>query len=273
MVPLTQIHSIPAQPQSAPCETIGWLPHPRLRRWVFGYAGFRAGALTRIPHRLLPLNHATLLIDFTDPYALVTGARSTPTLAGHTDWAYGVSVGLTPAGVSALFGVPMPELAETAARLSDVRGRGVAGLAERLGAAPDWPTRFALLDTVLTSWAADTVADRQSDGGLVAAAWWRLSHSPERLRIGALADRLGVSRRYLELGFRRQIGLSPATVARTARFQRAVGSLLHGTDLAGTAADTGYADQPHFTREVRALSGLTPTELCAFLQDHLPRPG
>ncbi|MGX7673287.1 helix-turn-helix domain-containing protein [Plantactinospora sp. DSM 117369] len=271
MARLTQIHSIPAEPQAVACETIVRLPHPRLRHHVLGYAGFRAGARVRIPHRLLPLSYAILLVDFADPYALVTGARRTATVAGQTDWAYGVSVGMTPAGVSALLGVPMPELAEATVPLSELVGRRAAGLAERLGAAPDWPSRFALLDQVLTGWLAG--APPGPAGGLVTAAWWRLSHSPERLRIGALADRLGVSRRYLELGFRRQIGLSPAAVARTARFQHAIGLLVEGADLAGTAAVTGYADQPHFTREVRALSGLTPTALCAFLQDHAPGSG
>ncbi|GIG87410.1 helix-turn-helix transcriptional regulator [Plantactinospora endophytica] len=264
MARLTQIHSIPAEPQDVPCETIVRHPHPRLRQHVLGYAGFRAGARRRIPHRLLPLSYAILLVDFADPYTLVTGARSRATVAGRTDWAYGVSVGLTPVGASALLGVPMPELAGVTAPLPDLVGPRADGLAERLGAAPDWPSRFGHLDRVLAGWLAGAPADRQD--GLVSAAWWRLSHSPQRLRVGALADRLGVSRRYLELGFRRQVGLSPATVARTARFQHALGLLVEGADLAGAAADTGYADQPHFTREVRALSGLTPTELCAFLQ-------
>ncbi|GAB3978206.1 helix-turn-helix domain-containing protein [Plantactinospora veratri] len=266
MARLTQLHSIPAEAQAVACESIVRLPHPRLRQHVLGYAGFRAGSVTRIPHRLLPLSYAILLVDFADPDALVTGARSTATVAGRTDWAYGVSVGLTPAGVSALLGVPMPELTEVTAPLSDLAGPRAAGLAERLCGAPDWPSRFALLDRVLAGLLAGAPAG--SADALATAAWWRLSHSPERLRIGVLADRLGVSRRRLELGFRRQIGLTPGTVARTARFQHAVRLLVQGADLAGTAAETGYADQPHFTREVRALSGLTPTELCAFLQDH-----
>jgi hypothetical protein len=34
-------------------------------------------------------------------------------------------------------------------------------------------------------------------------------------------------------------------------------------DLAAVAADAGYADQPHLTRECKALSGLTPAALSA----------
>jgi AraC-like DNA-binding protein len=215
------------------------------------------------------LNLATLIIDFTGPYGLVTGPRSTPTVYGQTCWRHGISIGLTPAGVSALLGVQMRELAEGTARLTDYLGHRDAELAERLGRAPDWPTRFALLDERLAAWSA---ADRQQDG-LVTEAWWRLQRGADRLRIGALADELGVSRRYLELGFQRQIGLAPATVARIARFQRAMHLLSQGSGLLRTAVDSGYADQPHFNREMRAMAGVTPTELCAFLQYRRLAPG
>jgi AraC-like DNA-binding protein len=142
-----------------------------------------------------------------------------------------------------------------------VLGSRAAVLAERLGGAPDWPARFAVLDALLPTWCAEDRPD-----GLLTRAWWRLQRGPGRLRIGALAGELGVSRRGLELRFQRQLGLSPATVARVARFQRAVHLLGQGHDLARVAVESGYADQPHLHREMRSMAGVTPTELCAFLQ-------
>ncbi|MFC6015829.1 helix-turn-helix domain-containing protein [Plantactinospora solaniradicis] len=269
MARLTQVHSVPVRSQSGPCETISGLPHPRLRPYVLGYAGFRSATGAPVRHRVLPLNVTTLIVDFAGPGGVVSGPRSTSTVSGRTWWGHGVSIGLTPAGVLALLGVPMPELAEGSGRLADFLGRRDAELTERLGDAPDWAGRFAVLDDRLAAWSA---TDRRQDGP-VGAAWWRLQHPGRRLRIGALAEELGVSRRYLELGFRRQIGLSPATVARIARFQRAVHLLGHGSGLPRTAVESGYADQPHFNREVRAMAGVTPTELCAFLQYLRSAPG
>jgi AraC-like DNA-binding protein len=43
-----------------------------------------------------------------------------------------------------------------------------------------------------------------------------------------------------------------------------------GTTLAA-AATHGYADQAHLTREVRALAGVAPSALFAFVQDTLQR--
>jgi AraC-like DNA-binding protein len=259
---VTHVHSIATRVHPEPCETIAGLSHPRLRPYVVGYAGFRSASGASVPHRVLPFNLATMIIDFAGPSRLVTGPRSVPTVYEQTVWGYGVSIGLTPAGVSALLGVPMPELVESTAPLADFLGRREVELAERLGEAPDWPTRFALLDEQLTAWLA---VDRRKDG-LAVHAWWRLQQSADRLRIGVLAAELDVSRRTLELAFQRQIGLSPGTVARIARFQRALYMLTRHTALVRTAVDCGYADQPHFNREIRAMAGVTPTELCAFLQ-------
>ncbi|WP_222107492.1 helix-turn-helix transcriptional regulator [[Actinomadura] parvosata] len=114
-------------------------------------------------------------------------------------------------------------------------------------------------------------------------AWRRLQEPPDgqlsepgrklrepggRVTVEGVAAELGVSRRYLELGFRRVVGLSPKTVARVARFQRAVRALSRPAAVLDEAAVAcGYADQPHLTREVRAMAGMTPGQLFAFVQD------
>jgi AraC-like DNA-binding protein len=213
-----------------------------------------------------------MIIDFTGSTRLVTGPRSAPVVCEQTGWGHGVTVGLTPAGAAGLLGVPMRELVGDTARLADFRSLGHRDveLAERLGEAPDWPARFAVLDEVLDELLDEQLTARLTAGWrpdeLAMHAWWRLQQFPGRLPIGALADELGVSRRNLELRFQRQVGLSPGTVARIARFQRAVGMLTQPAGLLRTAVECGYADQPHFNREIRAMAGLTPTQLCAFLQ-------
>jgi AraC-like DNA-binding protein len=156
----------------------------------------------------------------------------------------------------------MATLTGATAGLDDLLGRRAAELVERLDAAPGWQARFAVLDALLARWLRpdprpDVPATR---------AWNRIQDVSGRLPVGALAAELGVSRRRLETGFRREFGLTPKTVARVARFQRAAGLLGAPSGTFAAAAACGYADQPHFNREVRALAGITPTELRAFLQ-------
>lgn len=258
---MTSVHSIPVQKQSAPCESVLRLPDPRLRFFVVGYSGFRSGTGTAVRHRVLPVNVTTLIIDLTGGSRVITGPCADFTVHARHAWCEGVSVGLTPAGTSALLGVPARALLGETVTLADVLPREAA-LAERLATAPGWASRFAILDQELVR----RLDDRGPADGLVTRAWTRLQRPGPRLSVDGLAGRLGISRRYLEVRFQREIGLTPRSVARIARLQHAVGRLVRPADLARIATDCGYADQPHFTREIRTMTGLTPTQLCALLQ-------
>jgi AraC-like DNA-binding protein len=253
---------MPVVAQAAACVTAVGPVHPRLRGSVFGYGMSRSGSGAAVEHRLLPLAATVLVVDVGAATAVVTGARGDATTRGPTTWGHTMTVGLTPAGAAGLLGVPMRELAGRTVTLADLLGRGRAGeLVERLAAAPA-KDRFALLDGVLTGWAA---AGARPPERAVTEAWRRLQLA-DRPRVGALADELGVGRRRLERGFREEIGLTPGTVARIARFQRAVGELARGASLAGAAVASGFADQPHLTRETRAMTGITPGALSAIVQ-------
>jgi AraC-like DNA-binding protein len=284
------IHSVPAQVGAGPCEVAVRAPQARLRPYVTGFSGFRSVDGRAIEHLLLPLAAPTLIVDFGSPSGLVTGARATATSRGETRWGHGVSAGLTPLGAAALFGLPMRELTG-AVPLADLLGRAATELPGQLGAPASWLERFDLLEAVLTarltgaaaanSWRAagtpafcgigSVGADRARSGAraarperIVSAAWWRLQRA-DSPRVGALADQLGVTRRRLERGFRQHLGMSPATVARIARFQRVVARFGSGATPSEAAAESGFADHSHLARETRAMAGLTPTGLAAFL--------
>ncbi|MER6878168.1 helix-turn-helix domain-containing protein, partial [Amycolatopsis sp. NPDC000673] len=51
----------------------------------------------------------------------------------------------------------------------------------------------------------------------------------------------------------------PATYRRILRLQRAIALAPATATLADLAVAAGYSDQPHLTRECRALTGLTPS--------------
>lgn len=89
-----------------------------------------------------------------------------------------------------------------------------------------------------------------------------LTDSLGGLPVEQVASATGISRRHLERCFLDTVGLSPKRLARISRFQAALGALQSGAAAGGgaaTAAQFGYADQPHFIRDFRALAGCTPS--------------
>jgi AraC-like DNA-binding protein len=88
--------------------------------------------------------------------------------------------------------------------------------------------------------------------------------------VAQMAGRLGLSERQLLRRCLPLFGYGPRRLGRILRLNRALAAARAGQPLAEVAAGTGYADQAHLTREVRALAGATPTELLAEMAAPLP---
>lgn len=74
------------------------------------------------------------------------------------------------------------------------------------------------------------------------------------------ATRLAVSVRTLQRMTHRHVGLSPAAMIRRRRLQEAAQRVRENpeTDLASIAAELGYADHAHLTRDFQAVLGIAP---------------
>ncbi|HEX4705986.1 MAG TPA: helix-turn-helix transcriptional regulator, partial [Pseudonocardiaceae bacterium] len=79
-----------------------------------------------------------------------------------------------------------------------------------------------------------------------------------------VADRFGLSERQFRRRFVTAVGYGPKTLTSVLRLGRAMRRLYDPTHRAADVAiAAGYADQPHMTREMRRLAGITPGELAA----------
>lgn len=74
----------------------------------------------------------------------------------------------------------------------------------------------------------------------------------------AASRRLGVSREHAQRAYRNEFGSPPGAVRREQRLLRALELLREGAPIGQCAAEAGYADQSHLTREVKSATGLTP---------------
>ncbi|GAA2044296.1 helix-turn-helix transcriptional regulator [Catenulispora yoronensis] len=145
--------------------------------------------------------------------------------------------------------VPLAEVAAEAAS----GGGNLTALAEQLAASGSARQAAGILDEYVAA-----LAHRYQADEAVARAISELS----RTKIPAvpdLAEHAGLSERQLRRRFTSAVGYAPKTLHAVLRFQYALrlGRTSDGR-LAEVAHEAGYADQAHFTREVRRLAGTTP---------------
>jgi len=259
-------------------------PVPVLAPFISHYAGFSVDGLTPGTDVGQPSRHVHLIISLGEPIeilrmpnafqragfmtALVSGLQDAPAVVRRRSSWKGIHVFLKPFGVQALLRASGLELSSRVFDLWDVWGRQAPRLVEQLRDAHTWEARFGILDTVF----ARALRPGRRPPAL-AWAWRTLAASHGRCTIEALARGAGWSRPYFTERFRAEIGLTPKVAARIFRFERACRLIKDMRPrLADVAADCGFHDQAHMTREWHALTGSSPAVWIArelpFLQDY-----
>ena len=83
-------------------------------------------------------------------------------------------------------------------------------------------------------------------------------HLDQKVRLGDIANAVGLPPFRLLRAFERATGLSPHSYQRQARIRFAAGLIRIGQPLSDVAAASGFADQAHLTRSFRRTMGVTP---------------
>jgi hypothetical protein len=190
-------------------------------------------------------------------YAVVVGARSTPYVRDTSKAQRSVGVRLHPEAAEIIFGAPSDDLAERHTPLEEIWGSAATeSLRERLLATPDPHRQLGVFEAMILA-----------RGSARASVSPVVSRATKRLAAGFSVRDVVVESGFSAL-FRRAVGLSPKVYARVLRFRRSLDILAEqrlARDkrrplLARAAIEAGYADQAHFAREFRSLSGLSPSE-------------
>ncbi len=169
-----------------------------------------------------------------------------------------LQIRLSPIAAAATLGGAV-ELTGAVASLEDVWGRDAGRIEDRLRAATSWDERFTIAADAL----GRRLRTRPSVDPEVAHVWRRTVAGRGRVRVDGLADEVGWSRQRLWSRFRAQIGLTPKRAAQLVRFDHAAHLLAAGHTAASVAVHSGYVDQSHLHREVKAIAGETPTAVAA----------
>ncbi|WP_408897383.1 helix-turn-helix domain-containing protein [Nocardioides sp. R1-1] len=175
---------------------------------------------------------------------------------------------MQPAAGLALAGGPVAELANLRRDLATVAGVDAPALVAAVrGALGTDPAEIARQQEAcaLLAEALAVLVPVDEEGRLVNAVVEYVEGAREVQRVSQVCEKFGIGERALQRLTRRRIGLSPKWLVQRRRLHDAADLLRAGehVDLARVAADLGYADQAHFTRDWRAVTGLTPGEFAA----------
>ncbi len=201
--------------------------------------------------------------------ATVQGPATAPAVVDATAQRRAVGVAFTRNGLAAVVPGSVAELMDRLVDLADLWGRDGAFLHERLAAVAGVGVDLGRSEAA----AADAVLHRL--GRAVAERAAALDRRPDPAvarslalldrgrSVAAVADDLGLDQRDLVARFRHDVGPTPKRVARLRRFETTLVALraADAPDLATVAAERGFADQAHLSREIRALAGVTPSAL------------
>ncbi len=192
---------------------------------------------------------------------LVAGPDTGPVIEAVSPDATIVGVRFHPGAAMPWLNVPASEIANTRLPFADLWGPSARELAEQLfeTATPD--AAAAVLERFLSARIPDDDRSDRTGENLRRALLGRLPAHDSQVR--TVAADLGITERTMRRRCNELFGYGPKTFARIMRFQRFMASLRRADrlPLAALAGLCGYADQAHLSREVRRLSGLTPTAI------------
>ena len=166
----------------------------------------------------------------------------------------------------ALLGMPLLHLRHRTVHLKDVLASQAHMVERQLKAARSDQERRTILEDFVAM-RAHLLSPRNS-----------VCQSAARyLRCGTLqglASDLKLGEREIRRLFAEEVGLSPKALQRVLRFRKVLRMLprlaQRQETAAAVAAEAGYADQAHMSRECRRLAGETPNSLARRFDDRLP---
>jgi AraC-like DNA-binding protein len=164
-----------------------------------------------------------------------------------------------PGKAAAILGLPALELANQQAEIGNVWNAAARAPFASVGEQPTFRgSRFALEAALLRHMRKIASADST----IGAAIQWIARHPGAHVE--ELSEFAGISSRQMQRRFSAAVGYGPKMFQSILRFQRLLyfaSRNVRERGLAELAADAGYADQSHMTREVQRFAGKSPGDL------------
>lgn len=223
-------------------EERGWLSATSLVRF-------------EVAERRLALPDTSLDLAWADGRVHVVGPMSFARPSSFAIGTRAMLLSVDPVTGAAWLGVPLSEVTDRIVDLRDIHAERAKQLEAQFEAGT----------------AGDLVGGGAHPGSRVRVAASALARG---VAVSEVARMVNLCERQLTRSIYGTIGLHPKRFQRIVRLRRAVVAAKAGISLAEAAIDGGYADQAHFTREVKSLTGAAPREILpdvGNVQDMAPR--
>jgi AraC-like DNA-binding protein len=158
-----------------------------------------------------------------------------------------------------ILGTPASALVDARVDAAELVGERANRLIERLADAGSPAAAVREIQAAIVAWLpASAPSDRIVEGAVAA-----LRAAPTATPVARLARELGTSERQLNRRCLAAVGYGPKVLHRVLRLRRflALAAAPGARGLAVLAAEAGFADQAHLTRDCLALTGLSPARL------------
>lgn len=195
------------------------------------------------------------------PHIQLLGPTTGPTRTGAQGPIHVFGWGLRPAGWADFVGLDASLLLNRVVDACEVFGEVMKQLADAFRAAETLDARVAIATAAATRLRHERTEGASAFTRLV-DHWLASSASPE---VEELERAAGCSRRQLERKCKQFYGVPPKLLARKYRALKAAVAIAQGDADMATVIARDFYDQPHFIREIKQFTGVTPKRLTADL--------
>jgi AraC-like DNA-binding protein len=221
-------------------------------------------------HRTIPHGSVELQCEIGGLPVLV-GPQTVPRLGTLAPGTTVVGIRFRLGAAAAVLGVPASELVDLTVGAEELWGSAAERIGELVASAATPAEAASALEAAALALAVEDEPDPVVAG---AAALLLPGRTAD---VASLPSALYISERTLRRRVQAAIGLPPKVVHRMLRFQGFL-ALAHGrggdpAELVRLAAEAGYADQSHLTRESLRLAGLPPGALMQESLENCRRAG
>lgn len=247
-------------------------PSATLRPYVQSYwlGDFNMHVHNGLSQAIVPNGHIELIIHLTDnhcnlykdkvwaqsPDFTIIGMFAEPYTVMFDSHVHAFGIRLTPEGFYHIFGTPSAEVYSTFGDLEVITGNSFNFFCEEVRLARSVQERIDITERYFSM----RLSDSYLQDDYVALTANLIRSSKGNVNIAGLHEQVPISARQLQRKFKEMTGMTPKAYIRIARMNAVHAYLNTQTQVALTdlAYENGFADQSHFVREFRQLTGVNP---------------